>query len=92
MLVRAVLENTECAPERAGTVSVALKVDYRRRKVKVFAGKSGTLRGRRARRLIKCVRESFPTPDWASLPHDHTKYIMAVPATYPQPAPSTNEH
>jgi len=84
-LVRAILENTACAPERegGGTVSVAMKVDYRRRYVKVFAGKSGSIRGRSARGLIKCVRRSIPKPDWDSLPHEHTKYIIAVLATYP---------
>jgi len=51
--------------------------------VKVFAGKSGSLRGRRARGLIHCIRKTFPEPDWATLPHDHTKYILAVLATYP---------
>ncbi len=85
-LVRAILENTACAPERAGggTVSVAMKVDFRRRQVKVFAGKSGSIRGRSAKSLIKCVKRSVPKPDWESLDHKHTKYIIAVMATYPE--------
>ena len=60
-----------------------MKVDYRRRQVKVFAGKSGSIRGRSAKGLIKCVKRSIPTPDWSSLDHEHTKYIIAVLATYP---------
>ena len=84
-LVRAILENTACAPERTGegTVSVAMKVDHRRRQVKVFAGKSGSIKGRASKGLIKCVRRSIPKPDWDSLKHEHTNYIIAVMATYP---------
>lgn len=84
-LVRAILENTACAPDRSGggTVSVAMKVDHRRRHVKVFAGKSGSIKGRAAKGLIKCVRRSIPKPDWDSLKHEHSNYIIAVMATYP---------
>lgn len=84
-LVRAILENTACAPERTsgGTVSVVMRVDHRRRKVDVFAGKSGSIRGRSAAGLMKCIERSVPEPNWDSLEHEHTKYIIAVLATYP---------
>lgn len=84
-LVRAVLENTACAPERpsGGTVSIVMRVDHRRRKVDVFAGKSGSIRGRSAAGLMKCIERSVPEPNWDSLAHEHTKYIIAVLATYP---------
>jgi hypothetical protein len=83
-LVRAILENTACAPERQSekTVSVVMRVDHRRRKVDVFAGKSGSIRGRSAQGLMKCIQRSIPEPDWDSLEHEHTKYIIAVLATY----------
>jgi hypothetical protein len=82
-LVRAIQENTACAPERSGNVSVVMRVDFRRQQVEVFAGKSGTIRGRPAQGLLACIKRSIPDPDWNSLEHEHTKYIIAVMATYP---------
>ena len=84
-LVRAILENGACAPDskRGGTVSVAMRVDYTKRQIKVFAGKSGSIRGRSAANFVKCVRQSIPDPEWSSLQHDHTKYIVAVMVTFP---------
>ena len=82
-LVRAIQENSTCAPERAGTVSVVMRVDYRRRQVDVFSGKSGSIRGRGAAGLLACIKRSIPDPNWDSLEHEHTKYIIAVMATYP---------
>ncbi len=82
-LVRAIQENTACAPERSGTVSVVMRVDHRRQQVEVFAGKSGTIRGRPAQGLLACVKRSIPDPDWNALEHEHTKYIIAVMATFP---------
>lgn len=84
-LVRAVLDNTSCAPKlsNGGSISYALKVDYRRKTVSVFAGKSGTIRRRTARDAVQCVEQAIPKPSWEALPHQHTKYIIAVLATYP---------
>ncbi len=82
-LVRAIQENTACAPESSGNVSVVMRVDHRRQQVEVFAGKSGTIRGRPAQGLLACIKRSIPDPDWNSLEHEHTKYIIAVMATYP---------
>lgn len=82
-LVRAIHENSACAPEKAGTMSVTMRVDYRRREVKVFAGKSGSIRGRPAQGFVKCVNRSIPAPDWSGIEHQHTKYIIAVMATFP---------
>jgi hypothetical protein len=84
-LVKAVLENTACAPklQKGGTISYAMKVDYRRKQVSIFAGQSGSVRRSTAREAIRCVSRSLPTPDWEPLQHQHTKYIIAVLATYP---------
>ena len=81
-LTRAIRENAACAPERSGTLSVVMRVDYSRRKLDVFAGKSGTIRGRTAEGTITCVQRSVPDPPWSSLEHEHTRYIVAVMATY----------
>jgi len=84
-LVKAVLENTSCVPRlgKSGSISFALRVDYQRKQMNVFAGRSGTLRRKQAAEVIKCVQRSLPTPDWQSLAHQHTRYVIAVLATYP---------
>jgi hypothetical protein len=28
----------------------------------------------------------MPTPDWASIPHQHSRYVVSVTATYPPSA------
>jgi hypothetical protein len=84
-LVRAVLENTSCAPKlrKAGSISFALNVDYGRKKLAMFPGKSGTIRRDAAREAVRCVSRGLPQPDWQALSHLHTKYVIAVLATYP---------
>lgn len=84
-LVKAVLENTACAPKasKGGTISYALRIDYREKSFRVFPGKSGTLRRSQAKEAVACVERAIPRPAWETLPHQHTKYIVAVLATYP---------
>lgn len=82
-LVKAILENAGCAAglKKGGTVSVALKVDYRRKRLRVFAGKSGSIGYFASSEFIGCIQRALPTPEWSSLPHVHTKYVIAVTAT-----------
>jgi hypothetical protein len=84
-LVKAVLENSSCAPKlpKGGTVSFAMKIDHKRKSYHVFAGKSGSIRHKRAAALIECVSRAIPTPNWDTLPHQYTVYTIALQATYP---------
>jgi hypothetical protein len=84
-LVKAVLENVSCAPKlpKGGSVSFALKVDYKKKSFHLFAGKSGSIRNKRAASVIECVSRAIPTPGWESLPHQYSVYTIAVQATYP---------
>ncbi len=83
-LTKAVLENASCGPKlpKGGTISFALRVDYKQKRTILFAGKSGSLRRRQAADVIKCVSRSIPTPDWDALAHQHNMYLVAVIATY----------
>lgn len=81
-LVRAIRENATCTPQRAGTMSIVMRVDHTRRLVDVFAGKSGAIRGKSAENTIACIKRSIPDAPWGSLDHEHTKYIIAVMASY----------
>lgn len=87
-LVRAVKENVSCATvpgsskPLVGRMSVVMRVDYAKRSVDFIAGKSGDIRGARARGLLKCLKRSIPQPEWDALGHEHVKYLIAVMATY----------
>lgn len=87
-LVKAVLQNA-CAPKtsKGGSISYALRIDYREKTFRVFAGRSGTLRRNQARDALDCVQRAIPQPSWDTLPHQHSKYIVAVLATYPPTDP-----
>lgn len=84
-LVKAVLENASCAPKTAkgGTVSFALKVDHKKRSVHLWAGRSGTIRGKKANSVIECVSRAMPTPNWDAIQHSYTVYTIQLIATYP---------
>ena len=86
-LAKAVRDNAPCGPATAsgGSVNFVLDVDYRAKKARVWAGRSGTMR-QKAKDVIACVNRSLPSPDWAQVPHQYEKYQIALMATYP-PAP-----
>jgi len=81
-LVKSIRDNADCAPNADGTMSVVLRVDHAKRQFDVFAGKSGSIRGKAAELTIGCITRSMPNPVWDSIDHEHTKYIIAVIATY----------
>jgi hypothetical protein len=84
-LVKAIVKNGDCAPERPKdeTLSFALEVNHRTRKTRLFVGSSGTLGGADAKSAIACVERALPAPDWEGIPHDHTRYVIGVLASYP---------
>jgi hypothetical protein len=86
-LAKSVRDNAPCGPVTAvgGSVNFVLDVDYRAKKAKVWAGRSGTMR-QKAKDVIACVNRALPAPDWAQVPHQYEKYQIALMATYP-PAP-----
>lgn len=84
-LVKAVLENTSCAPKlpKGGSVSFALKIDYKKKTFHLWAGRSGTIRGKRAAPVIDCVSRALPQPNWDTLGHQYTIYTIALQAVFP---------
>lgn len=84
-LARAIRERSDCAPaSKTGyTVSFVMESDFRRKKLKLFAGKSSTIRRERAKELLRCVKAAMPAPDWASISHQYVRYKVHVTATYP---------
>lgn len=84
-LVDAVKSSADCAPQSAkpGSINFVLEIDFSHKKLHVFPGASGDWRGPRARRATKCISNALPSPDWASIAHQHRYYAIAVMATFP---------
>jgi hypothetical protein len=88
-LARSIQKHTECAPQggKGGSLNYVLEVDFDRRHVGMFAGKSGTLKGPRARSAAQCVLRSLGPVDWDGTRHQYRYYAIAFLATYPTPDP-----
>jgi hypothetical protein len=84
-LSRAIRERPDCAPasKTAYTVSFVMESDFRRKKFKLYTGKSSSLGKSKARALLKCVKAAMPAPEWSSISHQYVKYKVNVVATYP---------
>ena len=83
-LVKAVVMGAECMPERPKeeSISFALEVNYKAKTMRLFAGRSGTVTGAQAKPVIACVKPFLAEPDWGSVPHDHTRYVIGVLVRY----------
>jgi len=84
-LLKVIQENTSCLPEKGGSGSInfVLDVDHKAKKIKAWAGKSGSMKRAPRKKVVACVNKALPTPDWAQVPHQHQKYQLSVLATYP---------
>jgi hypothetical protein len=84
-LNRSIREHADCAPSSKSqyTVSFVLETDFRRKRQTLFAGKSSTIKREKAKKLVRCVKDGMPTPDWGTIPHQYQRYRVNVVATYP---------
>ena len=89
-LARAIRDNVACAPPALGpyTVSFVLSLDFDRKSMHLWAGRSGSIKKRLAGDLIRCVEHAIVPPDWETVAHQHQKYDVNVIAAYPGSAPS----
>lgn len=87
-LAKAVQDNASCAPgvPNGGTVNYVLDVDHTKKVLRVWVGKSGSIKKAKTKEAVACVKRALPTPDWAQLAHQHTKYQISLMATYPPTA------
>jgi len=67
-------------------VTFVMDLDFRKQKLKVFHGQSSSVAKTKTKELLRCVERALPTPDWETIPHQHSHYVVSVSATYP---PST---
>jgi hypothetical protein len=86
-LRQGIQSNVDCAPRtgKEGSINYVLEVDFKQSRLNVFAGKSGSWRGTRARRAVTCVLRSLPPLPWTQIAHQHQYYAIAILATYPAP-------
>lgn len=84
-LIQAVQSTVDCAPKapEEGTLNYVLSIDFRTKDVRVYPGRSGSFRGKQAKKASECVRRALSAPDWASISHQYRYYAIAVLATYP---------
>jgi hypothetical protein len=89
-LAEAIKKNVDCAPhpDREGTISYALQIDFKRRWFNVFPGASGSWKGPLARRAVDCAERSIPKPEWETITHQYNYYMIAILATF-APTPKT---
>lgn len=86
-LGKAIKDTVDCAPKtgRRGNVNYVLAVDFRRRSLRVYPGRSGQWKGPQAKKSAQCVRRALPKPEWGAIRHQYSYYLVAVLATYPAP-------
>jgi hypothetical protein len=84
-LARAIRDNIACAPPAAGpfTVSFVLTVDFDKKSLHLWAGRSGSMKKRSAGDLIRCVEHAIVPPDWEAVAHQSQKYDVNLIAAYP---------
>lgn len=85
-LTRAIRENALCAPETktGAEISIVMDVHFRKKKFDIFRGKSSSLPASQTKELFKCLTRAMPkSPNWSGIPHQHTRYVVNVKATYP---------
>jgi hypothetical protein len=84
-LARAIRENALCASagDKGLSVSFVMDMDFRKQKLRLSHGQSSSVGKAKTKELFRCVERAMPTPDWASIPHQHSRYVVSVTATYP---------
>jgi hypothetical protein len=89
-LARAIRDNVACAPPAMGpyTVSFVLTLDFDKKSMHLWAGRSGSMKKRSAGDLIRCVEHAIVPPDWETVAHQFQKYDVNLIVAYPGNAPS----
>jgi hypothetical protein len=86
-LRQGILSNVDCAPraQTSGSINFVLEADFGSGRLNVFAGRSGSWRGSKAKKAVTCVLRSLPPLTSADVTHQHNYYAVAILATYPAP-------
>ena len=74
-----------CAPPLAqpAIVNVVVDVSFKRKKMRVKAGKDGsTMPAAQRTKTIACVEKGIVAPDFDSIQHAHQRYLFQFPTTF----------
>jgi hypothetical protein len=70
-------------PSEEGTINFVLIVDFRTHEARVYPGRSGSWKGKQAKKAAECVKHALSAPAWDTLAHQYRYYRLAMLATYP---------
>jgi hypothetical protein len=84
-LAQAIRKNASIGPStRTGAqVSFVMDVDFRRKRLKIYRGKSSSVPKGETRDLFRRVRATMPSLRWDGIRHQHFKYVVYVVAAFP---------
>lgn len=87
LLLKTLRESSDCVPEKgaSGSINYVLDIDHKAKKLKIWAGKSGSMKRSVRKKIASCVNRMLTPPEWSQIIHQHPKYQLAVLATYPEP-------
>ncbi len=86
-LAKAIRDAADCAPStgKEGNINYVLTVDFTRRTMTVYPGKSGEWRGPLAKKAATCVEKALEKPRWETIRHKYRFYLISMLATYASP-------
>lgn len=76
------LARCPAATGAVGKLSIGFDVDFRRKSMRILAGKSSTFARERADALIKCIDASIDRVTLAEIPHQHRRYLVFYAANF----------
>lgn len=95
-VTRAIAERaTTCLPaiKQNTAVNVIVDVSFKKKKLRLSAGKDGsTLPSAQRKKVLSCIEKGITAPSWDTLTHAHQRYVFQFLATFGAPpltAPST---
>lgn len=85
-LEKAITETApDCVPRPSedGTINFVLVVDFRSHEARVYPGRSGSWKGKQAKKAAECVKHALSAPAWDTIVHQYRYYRLSMLATYP---------
>jgi len=70
-------------PKDEGTINFVLIVDFRNHEARVYPGRSGSWKGKQAKKAAECVKHALTAPSWDTISHQYRYYMLSLLATYP---------
>jgi hypothetical protein len=83
---RAIVDTAaDCVPQpkEEHTINFVLVVDFRNHEARVYAGRSGSWKGKAAKKATECAKHALSAPAWDTLAHQYRYYMLSILATYP---------